>query len=190
MTLHKENNPAQIRPPWFLIGLLLFCATPLILNPDSAHAAKPSEVKRSGFHFQIAFGWGAGPKSNGLFHNMEIGGTLENGWTVAYDHVFIQNKHFAQPKGGPDLVGGHLVILKVPVAHPWVVKFGVGAGGIHVQNDGIEAEVGLGLTYGVDYHFLMTPSSGVTLGLTGLHAFVGSPKHLFGAGLSVGYTWF
>lgn len=155
-----------------------------------AQAQEPLQAERSGFHFQVAFGWGVGPESNGLFHNMEIGGTLENGWTLAYNHVFIQNKGFAQPAGGPDLVGGHLFLVKAPLSDQWVLKFGAGPGGIHIQDGGIEAEIGLGLTYGADYHFLVTPSSGVTLGLTGIHAFLDEERHYFGAALSVGYTWF
>ena len=110
-------------------------------------------------HVWLSFGflgpglWGLGPDSNGLFHNMELGGTFPNGWTLAYNHVFIQNKGFAQPEGGPDLVGGHLLIAKVPVADTWVVKFGAGPGGIHIQSGGIKADIGLGLTYGIDHHF-------------------------------------
>lgn len=164
------------------IGLLLLCCP--------AHAKEPLEAQRSGFHFQLALGWGVGPDSNGLFQNMEIGGTFKNGWTLAYNHVFIQNKGFAQPEGGPDLVGGHLLLLKIPTSDRWVIKVGAGPGGIHIQDDGIEAEIGLGVTYGADYHILVTPSSGVTLGLTGIHAWISQGRHYFAAALSVGYTWF
>ena len=154
------------------------------------YAEENLEIVREGAHFQIAFGWGIGPDSNGLFHNMEIGYTLPQGWTLAYNHVFIQNKGFAQPEGGPDLVGGHLFVVKIPWTEIWVLKFGAGPGGIHIQSGGIEADIGLGLTYGVDYRVPVTPYSGMTLGLTGIHAFLTEGRHHFGAGLSVGYTWF
>ena len=162
----------------------------VLLCGSTSHAQESLSAERTGFHFQIAFGWGVGPDSNGLFHNMEIGGTFENGWTLAYNHVFVQNKGFAQPEGGPDLVGGHLLLLKIPVNDQWVIKVGSGPGGIHIQDGGIEAEIGIGLTYGVDYHILTTRSSGLTLGLTGLHALISHRRHYFASAVSVGYTWF
>ena len=175
---------SMLKKPIYLIllGILLYCPPSL--------AQPPLQAERAGFHFQIALGWGVGPDSNGLFQNMEIGGTFENGWTLAYNHVFIQNKGFAQPEGGPDLVGGHLLLLKIPATDHWVLKIGAGPGGIHIQDDGIEAEIGLGVTYGVDYHILITPSSGITFGLTGVHALISRRRHFFGAALSLGYTWF
>ena len=157
---------------------------------SSGKAEVSHEMVRDGFHFQIAFGWGIGPDSNGLAHNMEIGGNFSNGWTLAYNHVFIQNKGFARPDGGPDLVGGHLLILKIPWFDAWVAKVGAGPGGIHDQSDGIKAELGLGLTYGLDYHIVVTPGSGMTLGMTGIHAFLDAGRHFFGASATIGYTWF
>ena len=73
-------------------------------------------VNRDGFHFQVAFGWGGGPDSEGLFHAMEIGYTLENGWTLGYLHTFIQNEGFGEMHGGPDLFGGHMFEVKVPIS--------------------------------------------------------------------------
>ena len=173
---------------WLPGAFLITAALTLWANP--VQAEEELQAIRDGVHFQIAFGWGLGPDSNGLFHNMEIGGTLPGGWTLAYNHVFIQNKGFAQPEGGPDLVGGHLLIAKVPWTDKWALKFGAGPGGIHIQSGGIKADIGLGLTYGVDRHFLVTPYSGMTIGMTGIHAFLSENRHYFGAALSAGYTWF
>ena len=173
---------------WLQFTVLVAILSTFLSMP--AQANEDLQAVRDGVNFQIAFGWGMGPDSNGLFHNMEIGGTLPNGWTLAYNHVFIQNKGFAQPEGGPDLVGGHLLIAKIPWTDAWALKFGAGPGGIHIQSGGIKADIGLGLTYGVDHHILVTPYSGMTLGFTSIHAFLDENRHYFGAALSLGYTWF
>ena len=147
-------------------------------------------VSRGGFHFQLSFGWGGGPDSTGLFHAMELGYTMDNGWTIAYLHTFIQNKGFASQLGGPDLFGGHLLELKVPVFGPeMVLKVAVGPGGTHDQSDGIKGHIGLGWAYGLDFHLPIFESSGITLGLTVLHA-TAQGRHHWGAALGVGYTVF
>jgi hypothetical protein len=171
-----------------------------LLAPSTASAAPASlemptlggqPTERDGFHFQVAFGWGGGPTSHGLFHNMEIGGTFANGWTLAYNHVFIQSGGFYKPEGQPDLFGGHLLLLKIPLWYSDLVgKVAAGLGGTHDQSNGIKAYLGFGWAYGVDVNIPMTRTSGVTLGLTLLHAVVVTHGHHFGGALSLGYTWF
>ena len=155
---------------------------------------RPSQ--RDGFHFQVAFGWGGGPTSNGLFHNMELGGTFKNGWTLAYNHVFIQSGGFYRPEGAPDLFGGHLLLLKIPMFYSDLVgKIAAGVGGTHDQSNGIKAYLGLGWLYGIDLNLPMTRTSGISVGLTIVHAAVPWNNtrfggHHVGGALSLGYTWF
>ncbi len=149
-----------------------------------------SPVTRGGFHFQVAFGWGGGADVDGLFHAMELGYTFSNGWTAAYLHTFIQSDGFGQARGGPDLIGGHLLALKVPLWVPEVVvKLAVGVGGTHDQSDGIEAHLGMGWAWGVDLHLPVTERSGFTLGLTSLHTALKGHQH-WGVALGGGYTFF
>ena len=175
-----------------IVALLLLSAAPASASESwemPTLRGRPSQ--RDGFHFQVAFGWGGGPTSHGLFHNMEIGGTFKNGWTLAYNHVFIQSGGFYKPEGEPDLFGGHLLLLKIPMFYSDLVgKIAVGVGGTHDQSDGIKAHLGIGALYGVDLHLPMTRYSGITVGLTLLHAAVKTHGHHFGGALSLGYTWF
>lgn len=147
-------------------------------------------VERDWFHFQIAFGVGGGPDSEGVFHAMEIGGTFSNGWSLSLLHTFIQNKDVWGQKGGPDLFGGWMPQLKVPVFYPEIVlKVAVGPGGFHDQSDGIRAILGVAWSYGVDFHVPFFRASGATVGLQGLHAWA-EGRHAFGVATSVGYTFF
>ncbi len=147
-------------------------------------------VLRDGFHFQVAFGMGGGPDSSGVFHAMEIGGTFPNGWTLALLHTFIQNKGVLAEHGGPDLFGGWMPELKIPLGYDdLVAKVAAGPGGIHIQDDGIDAVLGLAWLYGVDFHIPFFPTSGLSLGLQMLHAHVDG-KHHMGLSTSLGYTWF
>lgn len=175
-------------------------ATALLLTVNCVLAAEaagqeisdPLPPVRGGFHFQLEFGWGYGPTSGGLFHNMEIGGTFRKSQvTVALDHTFIQSKDFDMPKGGEHLVGGWMLMLKKPVwNNRLVAKGAAGLGGIHDQTNGIKATGGLGISYGLDYDLPVFQSSGVTLSFQCLHAFIPGPIHHFWAALGVGYTFF
>jgi hypothetical protein len=161
----------------------------------TASAGLPSlfrdKVDRSGFHFSFTFGVGGGPDSFGLSHTMEIGGTFDNGWTLALLHTFIQNKGIGPtPEGGPDLFGGWMPELKIPIFFPELeFKVGIGLGGVHDQSDGIRLIGGLGWAYGVDLHYPFFETSGMTLALTFIQVVV-EGRHHFGASLGVGYTWF
>lgn len=147
-------------------------------------------VDRSGFHFQVAFGIGGGPDTEGLFHAMEIGGTFENGWTVGMIHTFIQNKGMLRDKPGPDLIGGWMALVKAPIIYPEIVgKVAFGPGGTHEQDDGIKANIGFGLFYGVDLHLPFFETSGTTLGLQAMDVWT-QGRHHFGAAVSLGYTFF
>ena len=147
-------------------------------------------VDRSGFHFHVSFGIGGGPNTLGLFHAMEIGGTFNNGWTLALLHTFVQNKGIFGQHGGPDLIGGWMPQLKIPVFFPeLVVKFATGFAGLHDQSDGIKVIGGWGAAYGVDFHFPFFATSGATVGLTMMNV-VAQGEHFFAAGLGLGYTWF
>ena len=147
-------------------------------------------VERGGFHFQVSFGLGGGPDSLGLFHAMEIGGTFSNGWTLGVLHTFIQNKGILGQHGGPDLYGGWLLQLKVPLGFPDLVgKVALGPGGTHDQSDGIKVHGGFGASYGVDVHFPFFFASGMTFGVSALHV-VAQSSHFFGVAFGLGYTWF
>jgi hypothetical protein len=148
-------------------------------------------VKRGGFHFQLAFGIGGGPDTEGIFHSMEIGGTLRNGMTLGLIHSFIQNRGVFREKNGPDLIGGWMFLFKVPVIVPEVVyKIAAGPGGIHDQSDGIKAYWGPAWLYGFDFHVpVLGGGSGFTVTLVALHA-VALKQHHFGVSLGVGWTWF
>ena len=147
-------------------------------------------IERQGMHFQVAFGWGGGPDSEGLFHAMEIGYTMENGWTLGYLHTFIQNEGFGEMHGGPDLFGGHMFEVKVPLYYPEiVVKLAAGPGGTHDQSDGLKAHFGMSWAYGVDLHLPVDEGSGFTLGLTAIHATIKAHHH-WGVSVSGGYTFF
>lgn len=146
-------------------------------------------ISREGFHLQILFGLGGGPENEGLFHAMELGGTLPNGVTLAMLHTFVQNRGILGPERGPDLVGGWLAEVKVPVLFPELeVKFALGLGGLHDQSNGLRAIPGFGWAYGVDLHLPFYRRMGLTLGLTFIHALV--PQHYMTVGVGLGFTVF
>lgn len=149
------------------------------------------EIVRKGFHFQISFGIGGGPDTLGLFHAMEIGGTLGNGLTIALLHTFIQNKGiFEAVQGGPDLIGGWMITASYPIVYPEIVaKVAAGLGGIHDQSDGIKAYSGPGFAYGIDFHVPTWKNQGATVSLEGMNVWA-LGEHHFGAGLALGYTAF
>jgi hypothetical protein len=147
-------------------------------------------VERSGFHFQAVFGIGGGPDNEGIFHAMEIGGTFKNGITLAMLHTFTQNKGVMGPDRGPDLIGGWMLEVKAPVFFPeFEVKFAAGLGGLHDQSDGIKAIPGFGIAWGVDFHVPFFRNSGLTLGTTGIMAWVNTVLY-FTFGVGLGYTFF
>lgn len=175
-----------------LVGLVVGLAC---LLSAGAAAAQPTifgrAVQRDGVHFQVAFGWGGGTAGGGVFHNMELGGTFGNGQTLAYNHVFIQLRGFAQARGGSDLIGGHLLAWKLPLHFDdLVLKLAAGPGGTHDQSDGIKAHWGFAWAYGLDLDLALLGTSGLTLGLTGIHVVTGLEGHQAGWALSLGYTWF
>lgn len=149
------------------------------------------EMVLRGFHFQVSFGIGGGPDTVGLFHSMEIGGTLGNGLTIAMLHTFIQNKGmFGTTKGGPDLIGGWMLEAKYPIVYPEIVaKVAFGLGGIHDQSDGIKAHGGPGFAYGIDFSVPTFKDQGVTLTFQGMNVW-GLGQHHFGAAAAIGYTAF
>ena len=147
-------------------------------------------VDRGGFHFQIAFGLGGGPDSVGVFHQMEVGWTLRTGITLGMIHSFIQNDGVFSNLGGPDLFGGWMLQVKVPVIYQDLVyKIAAGPGGTHDQSDGIRAIWGVSWLYGFDLHFPLFRGSGPTLSLVALHA-VAENQHHFGVSFGLGYTFF
>lgn len=168
---------------------------------SSALAAEPKvydnsllgreEVLRGGFHFQISFGFGGGPDTEGVAHAMEIGGTFTNGTTLGLIHTFIQNKGILRDKGGPDLIGGWMLQAKHPIVYPEVVaKLAIGPGGKHIQGGGkIKAVWGPAWSYGLDFHLPVTGRSGPTFTVQGLHTVVEKTHHVGFSGL-VGYTVF
>lgn len=172
----------------YLLLCVIAASTTGLAAQDEAQGEK--YPVRGGFHFQLQLGWGYGPTSGGLFHNMEIGGTLRKSkTTIALDHTFIQSKGFAMPAGGEHLVGGWMFMVKQPVwNNRLVAKGAAGLGGIHDQTDGIKATAGLGISYGLDYDLPLFQTSGITLSLQFLHAFI--PRHHFWGALGVGYTFF
>ncbi|TNE45023.1 MAG: hypothetical protein EP343_27510 [Deltaproteobacteria bacterium] len=163
---------------------------------ESSESLWKSQVLRGGFHFHASFGVGGGPTSLGLFHTMEIGHTFKDagfatGWTLAYDHVFLLSPQQFRPEGAADMFGGHFLLLKIPLGLPHIVgKIAVGLGESVDLTEGFVPYFGFGWHYGLDFHFPATSRSGVTIGLNGVHSITGQHGHLFGFGLTVGYTWF
>lgn len=147
-------------------------------------------VVRRGFHFQVAFGFGGGPDNEGLFHAMEVGGTFDNGLTVGLLHTFVQNKGVIGPERGPDLLGGWMLELKVPLFYPeFDLKLAAGLGGLHDQSDGIRFLPGLGWSYGLDVHLPFFDDSGLTIGFSMIQVVVDG-THYLSAATSLGYTFF
>ncbi len=147
-------------------------------------------LERGGFHFQVSLGMGGGPDSVGVFHDMELGYTRADGITLGLIHAFIQNKGVITDLGGPDLLGGWMFLLKVPVLFDDLVyKVAAGPGGIHDQTDGIHAIWGVSWLYGFDLHLPLLRTSGLTATLVALHA-VAQREHHVGLCLGLGYTWF
>lgn len=175
-----------------LLAALLCCSPPAGAEeePPPGPSLFGRPVDRGGFHAQILFGLGAGPDVVGLFHTMELGWTFRGGSTLGLIHAFIQNDGVFTTLGGPDLIGGWMLLYKVPVILPELVyKVGLGPGGIHDQSDGITAHWGPAWLYGFDLHFPAFYGSGPTLSLVALHA-VALTQHHFGVSLGLGYTFF
>jgi len=161
---------------------------------DTSASGRPTltglELIRDGFHFQVAFGIGGGPDSLGIFHAMEIGGTFENGWTLALLHTFIQNDGVLGNQPGPDLFGGWMPEVKIPLFYDDLLfKFGIGLGGIHDQSNGITAYFGLGWFYGIDFDIPIFRRSGFTFGAQIIEVYVLGEHHI-GGSFALGYTFF
>lgn len=175
----------------FALGLVLLQPVAWAKDYPPEETLLGREVVRKGFHFQVSFGIGGGPDTVGLFHAMEIGGTLGGGLTIGLLHTFIQNKGmFGTTKGGPDLIGGWLLQLKYPIVYPELVaKVALGPGGIHDQSDGIKAYWGPTFSYGVDFHVPTWRNQGATVSLQGMNTWA-LGEHHFGASAALGYTAF
>lgn len=177
---------------WKCCGLLFLVMQNFIFAEPTSQDVNPPWPVRGGLHFQALVGWGYGPTSGGLFHNMELGGTFRKSQvTVALQHTFIQSKGFAMPSGGEHLVGGWMLMLKKPIwNNRLVAKGAAGLGGIHDQTNGIKATAGVGIAYGLDYDLPILQSFGVTISFQCLHAFIPGPIHHFWAALGAGFTFF
>jgi len=149
-------------------------------------------IKRDGFHFQFMLGGGAGPTSLGLWHNMEIGGTLaDSGVTLGYTHIFLLSSTAFRPAGNSDMFGGHMFLVKVPLGFPELVgKVAVGLGETVDLRTGFVPYFGFGWHVGLDLHIPVTLRSGFTLSLSSVHAFTPQHGNQLGFGLALGYTWF
>lgn len=175
--------------------LLAALATHGAPGSDYATASRRSlvfdhPVERDGLHFQVTFGLGGGPDNEGLFHTMEVGGSFDNGVTLALLHTFVQNAGVLGPERGPDLLGGWMAEVKLPLGVPEIeLKLAAGLGGLHDQSDGIEFIPGFGWVYGLDLHLPFYATSGATLALQMTHVVVDA-GHFFAAGVGIGYTWF
>ena len=175
-----------------ILGVLLLHASAAEADPAATRQdsifGRP--VERGGLHFQVAFGLGGGPDTVGVFHQMELGWTLDSSITVGLIHSFIQNDGVFANLGGPDLFGGWMLEVKVPVVfQDLVYKIAAGPGGTHDQSDGIRAIWGVSWLYGFDLHFPLFRGSGPTLSLVALHAVVERAHH-FGISFGLGYTFF
>jgi hypothetical protein len=157
----------------------------------TARADEPIVPLRDGIEFQFALGWGAGPTSNGIFHNMEIGGAItDDGWALCYEHAFIWSKDVAKPKGGSDLWGGHFAMLKIPVLDDVVYKVAAGFGENVDQSDGFEPRFGVGWTMGVDFDLPAWETSGFTITALVLNAWTPDVGFQWGIGSAIAWTLF
>ncbi len=172
----------------------LLLALLLVLAPLAARAeetptifGRPMELR--GFHFQLGFGAGGGPDTLGVFHEMEVGGTLRNGITLGLIHAFIQSKGVSNVEG-PHLIGGWMFLFKMPVIWKELsYKLAFGPGGTHDQTDGIKPRWGVAWLYGLDFSYPWFRGSGPTLSLVALHA-VAEGRHHVGFSLGLAYTFF
>ena len=157
---------------------------------DATHASLfGGEVIRDGLHLQATVGWAEGSDSQGLFHAMELGYTLQSGWTVTYLYTLLQNRGFGATRTGPARLEGHLLGLKVPLYYPELVaKVAVGAESVHALANG-DSDLGIGWLYGVDLHFPVHARSGFTVSLTAHQVTLKGYQHCDVA-LAGGYTCF
>jgi hypothetical protein len=176
-----------------MLCALLLAAAPVFVqhptwNDRSVIFNKP--IERDGFHAQLVLGFGGWTYAEGLFHAAELGVTFNNGLTLAVLQTGVQNKHIIGPERGPDLIGGWMLELKVPLFFPELeLKAGAGLGVLFDESrPQLHVIPGFGWAYGIDFHLPIFTSSGPTLGLTVFHALV--PAHYFTIGLGAGYTFF
>jgi hypothetical protein len=147
-------------------------------------------IERDCLHLQLVVGLGGGRNNEGLFHAVELGVTFNNGLTLAVLQTAVQNRGILGPDRGPDLIGGWMLELKVPVFAPELeLKVAAGLGGVLDEAPPRPHLIaGFGWAYGLDLHLPVFTSSGPTLGLTFIHALV--PAHYFTVGIGAGYTFF
>jgi hypothetical protein len=170
-----------------LLALSLLAPLTASAEPTPTIFGRPMEVR--GFHFQLGFGAGGGPDTLGVFHEMELGGTLRNGITLGLIHAFIQSKGVSSVDG-PHLIGGWMFLMKMPVIWKELrYKLAFGPGGTHDQTDGIKPNWGVAWLYGLDLSYPAFRGSGPTLSLVALHA-VAEGRHHVGVSLGFGYAFF
>jgi hypothetical protein len=178
-----------------MLSVLLFTlsAAPVFVqhptwNDRSLLLGKP--VERDGLHLGLVVGLAGGPRNEGLFHALEVGLTFRNGLTLAVLQAAVQNRGVLGPDRGPDLLGGWMLALEVPVLVPeLVLKVAAGLGGVLDESrPALLFSPGFGWAYGVDLHLPWFTSSGPTLSVLFLHALV--PAHYFTVGVGAGYTFF
>ncbi len=148
-------------------------------------------IAREGFHFHASLGTGGGPDTVGLYHAMEIGGSI-HGYTISLLHTFLQNKGvYGTTKGGPDEIGGFMLQVAGPLYFQDLVwKLATGVGGTVDQPEGeFNPNPGFGVHYGVDLHFPVARSWGPTLSLAGLNV-VERGNHHFAVVTALGITFF
>jgi hypothetical protein len=171
-----------------VVLLLLGSAQHATWNDRSLVYGTP--VERDGLHLQLVAGLGGADRNEGFFHALEVGATFDNGLTVALLQAAVQNRGVLGPDRGPDLIGGWMLELKVPVFAPeFELKVAAGLGGLMDQSRSrVRLIPGFAWAYGLDLHLPIFKSSGPTIGITFLHALV--PAHSFTVGVGAGYTFF
>ncbi|HSC89561.1 MAG TPA: hypothetical protein VLC09_19900 [Polyangiaceae bacterium] len=123
---------------------------------------------RSGFHFHADLGLGSGDSSAGLYHSMEIGGSVGQ-YTISLLHSFIQYRNVFEAEPFPHEIGGFFLQLRGPlVLSDLSWKFAAGVGGTIDQTDGFVAHPGFGLHYGVDMHLPIWTDFAATLSVAAL----------------------
>ncbi|MCC6750332.1 MAG: hypothetical protein IT371_21890 [Deltaproteobacteria bacterium] len=193
------RSPVRRRGPGWERGLALLLLSQLAVVGAAAAApvadggAAPQEtLPRSGFHLHLATGWGAGPSSGGVFHALEVGGTLSRApLTLGYAHVFVYSDGLTEGPSASDLFGGHFFFAKLRLWVPEVsAKAGLGLGENVDLVDGFRPRFGFGWYYGLELHVPVGRRTAITFGWTGLHAVTVDRGHQVAFVGSVGFSLF
>jgi hypothetical protein len=150
-------------------------------------------LKRRG-RFDLVFGLGGGNHVGGLYHSMTIGGTFKNEWSLSLMHTFLQNKGFFRPNSGPDLYGGWIPVVHIPLRpRELSLYWGIGPGGYHIQDHGIKLSWGVFYSVGLDFVFPVQRRTGPILRFSLMQAIVPEGRDqrtTFGANLGLGWAVF